>query len=49
MQADRPVAQEETAKVDAFNLVEEGVERGNLSDVVTDDVQQAAGDIRLTA
>ena len=49
VQTDRPVPQEETAKVDAFDLVQECVERGNLADVVADDVQQAASDVRLTA
>ena len=48
MEADWPVSQEEAAEVDPVDLVEHGVEAGDLTDVIADDVEQAARYVRLT-
>ena len=48
VKAHRTVSKEEPAKVDSFDLVQHGVEAGDLADVIADDVEEAPGDIRLT-
>ena len=40
VKADRSVSEEEAPEVNPGNLVEHGIETGDLTDVVTDDVQQ---------
>ena len=47
VEADWAVPEEESPEVDPLDLVQHGVQARDLPDVVTDDVQQAAGDVCL--
>ena len=47
VETDRAVPEEEPPEVDPLDLVQHGVQARDLPDVVTDDVQQAAGDVCL--
>ena len=42
------MAKEKSAKINSFDLMQESVETGYLSDIVADYVEQASCDIRLT-
>ena len=47
MKADRVVPEEEAAEVDVLDLVVQGVEGGDLADVVAHQVEQAPGDVGI--
>ena len=39
--------QEKSSEINPFDFVEHGIEARNLADVIADDVEQAAGNVRL--